>query len=338
MKKSNSVVTTVLLGCAAVWSVQGSAIENSSYIQEIKDQMRQEGQVTEERSNGSDSYIDSLKKDQVVPVAEDPVGYSQQLKEQNARDEKQEEGPSYLERERLKLKPKEQGGAIAAVLEGKSEIAAKEPGDIHYAVGLRYGVSLTRMITAGPGVGLRDFNDIYGARYAPDFTLFYEYQPFHSEWFGNIGIVGMAGLGYYRGVGQYGISIPKPNGGTGDFSANSTTQFQFIAIPVTVALDYRFNLLRLIRPYILAGPTAVGFFETRSDSVSGNRGYSGSLLVSVGASIQLDGMDPQGSLDLYATHGIHNYYLTVDYSRLIPFYGDVQFGMSGFTVGFAFEY
>lgn len=312
-----------------------------SYIEELKSQMREQGQPTDERLDASSpqNYIDAVKKHDLPPVPEESTSYIEQLRMLNAADEKKEpEGtPSYLEREKAKLEPQPEGGAIDALLTGNSELTAKKRGNIHYAFGLRYGVSISRLISAPAGTQRQAFNDIYGSQYAPDLSLFYEFQPFHSEWFGNFGIVAMAGLGYFRGFGQYSFDVPKP-GNAGNFDPKSSTKFQFFAIPLTVALDYRFNLFRVLRPYILVGPTLVGYFETRDDSVRGNRGNSRSLLVSTGVSILLDWMDTSASWDLYTIHGIHHYYLTVDYSRLFPIGGDVDYGMSGVTLGFTFEY
>src|SRR3712207_8577409 len=47
--------------------------------------------------------------------------------------------------------------------------------------------------------------------------------------------------------------------------------FLFIAVPVMVGLDYRFNLLKYVRPFVMAGPTAIAYFETRDDDREGDR-------------------------------------------------------------------
>ena len=312
-----------------------------SYIDQLKQEMREDGKPTVDRvgTGENQDYIDSVKKEMdEANLREGPSTgdeYIRNLRETDPKRDEIESSIGFSEREKAKLEPKPEGGAIQAVLEGHSDIKEKKLGEIHHAAGLRYGVSLNKLITA-PGITVKDFNTVYGSNYAPDLSFFYEFQPFHSEWLGNFGIVAIAGLGYYRGLGQFSRTIEKPGGGT--FPTSSKTQFQFISVPATLALDYRFNLIRILRPFIIMGPSFIGFAETRDDSKTGSLGFSTALMTSVGVSVLMDWMNPSGSWDLYSTFGIHHYYLTIEYNRYIALSGDVKFDVSGIMAGLAFEY
>ncbi|MBI2711263.1 MAG: hypothetical protein HYX41_00165 [Bdellovibrio sp.] len=306
-----------------------------SYIDEIKRQMREQGEDLDKKSGEGPSYIESIKRSDTTEV-EDSRGYTERIRKAIQDDRVEGDDRSYTEVEKIKLEPKPEGGAIQAVLDGKSELSAKKKGDIHFHAGLRYGVAMAREITAARGYQGADFGAVYGSQYAPDFAFFYEYQPFHSEWFGSFGILGMLGLGYYRGLGQFSYSIPKPGGGT--FSQSSSTAFTLYVLPVTVGVSYRFNLFRLLRQFIIVGPTAIAYYEARIDDASNKRAYSFSMMGTVGVSVLLDWMEKTGTFDLYSLHGVHHLYLNVDYSRWLPFPGDFSFAGSALTVGLSLEF
>ena len=177
---------------------------NQPYIDQLKNEIKSENGGKEEPvSNSPDPYIESIKKKLDAQEAEKEAekgaekdaekdgNYIEELKKSDPSLREEPPTQSFIEQERIKLPPSSEGGAIQAVAEGKSELHPQIKGDIHSAFGAKYGVSLSRAITSSSE--LRNFNDIYGSSYAPDLTLFYEYQPFHSEWFGNIGIIGMGG-------------------------------------------------------------------------------------------------------------------------------------------------
>ena len=110
------------------------------------------------------------------------------------------------------------------------------------------------------------------------------------------------GMSYFHGLGVFAqpLEIPQPGGTSSGklFSNQSNTKYQFFAAPVTVGLDYRFNLFRFLRPYIIAGPTVVGYVEMRNDATPGSHGHSEGFLVAAGASLLLDWMSSEGSWDL----------------------------------------
>ncbi|OFZ53470.1 MAG: hypothetical protein A2428_02795 [Bdellovibrionales bacterium RIFOXYC1_FULL_54_43] len=289
-----------------------------SYTEKIQQQLREK-----EGTPAKTQYIDELKRS--LPEEEtSPSG-------------------SYLENEKAKLAPKPQGGAIQAVREGKSDLELRREGPIHHAAGFRLGASQTRDTTAIAGAGEKPYTDIYGTGWTPDLAFFYEYQPFHSEWFGNIGIYLSAGIGYASGMGNFQYTLKnfaatERAGQLVEFPSKSRTRFQFFSIPLIAAIDYRFNLFRILRPFVIVGPTVIGYVETRNDAAQGFRGDSRGLFMSGGVSLLLDWVSATSTWDLYAAHGFKHYYLTLEYSKLSTFSGDVDFAVSGFSLGLTFEY
>jgi len=291
-----------------------------SYIESIKKKL---DETPEGEAPGTSSYINELK-------AEDPEKYAPAI----------EAPKSYTEEVRGQLEKKEESGAIQAVLEGRSELELKREGDIHNAFGFRYGTVLTRNITVGGATAAQDFDTMYGSNYAPDVTLFYEYQPFHSEWLGNIGVLGMLGGAFYNGNGRFQVRLENPltADATDFFSEQSNTRFQLYAFPFTLGLNYRFNLFRVLRPFVMAGGTAIGLMELRNDGMGTKFGYSMSATFGGGVSLLLDWFSRASSWDLYSSFGIKHYYLTVDYQQMLPLLGDVRYAVSGVMAGFTFEF
>ena len=310
---------------------------NQPYIDQIKKDLKEKEETeVEVDETVRDPFLQSVKR-KLEKEQPDPLknqSYTEILKQA---DPNQNESPSdetYIEAEKAKLGPKEEGGAILAVLEGKSELKQKKKGNVHHAFGLRYGVSMSRTITSS--IQARDFNSVYGGNYVPDLTLFYEYQPFHSEWFGNFGIFGMGSIAYFSGIGQFTNPVTKPGGTLETFPVTSQTKFQFFIVPVTVGVNYRFNLARIIRPYIFAGPTIINYVELRNDKKGSYGGASYGVTFTTGAAISLDWLSE--AWELYATHGVQHYYLTVDYSLTNTFAGPVTVQISGILAGLTFEY
>lgn len=293
-----------------------------SFIEKEKRKLEEE-EPDEDRLKPGESYIDRLKSEQPERFQKTSDEERRQWL-QNQQDE-------------LRGRPVEDGGsAIQAFHEGRSELKARYLGDIHNAFGLRYGVSLIKDITAPADVAYRPFSDVYGGNYAPDLSVFYEWQPFHSEWFGNIGFYGSVGLGYHNGNGAFQVALSNPS--VGNFGTDARTKFQFFTVPVTAGLNYRMNLLRILRPFVIAGPTAIGYVEKRNDQKSGHQGYSTGLFVSGGVSLLMDWFSPGSAWDIYGASGIRHTYLTAEYIKVTTISGDVDFSISGITAGLTFEY
>lgn len=308
-----------------------AADQNSPYI----DRLRQ-GLPPEENTG---SLIDEVRKKKGV-ITDNQDDYIRRLKEglDDPKGEKAEEG--YLESERARLGPsKSEGGAIQAVLDGKSKLKSRREGKVTGAAGFRIGASMTHNVTASPDFQLRSYEDIYGASSIPAFEFFYEFQPFRSEILGNIGIFTSAGTKVARGFGKFKSTLTKPNAiGGGTFPLESRTQFSFVSIPITAGLSYRFHLLKYLRPYAVVGLGAVPWAEMRSDSQAGHRGFSRVMNINFGVAILLDWMNESSAFDMYDSFGIKHSYLSVDYVKRTNLGGNVSFDTNGVLVGMTFEY
>ncbi len=292
------------------------------------------------KANVSGSYTEELRKK--LDQKDNGLGYSERLRQglpENKKNQKLNEG--YSDQVKAGLEEKKQGGAIEAVEQGKSELHAKFKGDIHHAFGFKFAPSPVRNnVNSGSSATNNNFSAIYGNSWSPDISVFYEFQPFHSEWFGNVGVVFNLSFGYSSGFGAFLRSIQNATESQppSTYSGTSTIPFQFFTIPFTVGLNYRFNLLRILRPYVFAGPTLIGYAENRTDSQSMNRGNSRGATLSGGVALLMDWMSPSSRWDLYADQGIKHTYLTLDYTKLVTFSGDVNFDNSALSMGFTFEY
>ncbi len=320
------------------------ADEKSStpYLDEMKREI-QEMDIATGRKDAQDegSFTEKVKsrlnKEDKEKDREDYEGYTDRLRSEDPKAKEKKDGTDFIDQEKRTMGPApEPGGAIQAVHEGRSELHARKRGEIHHAAGVKVGASLTRVINAG-GAQLRSFEEIYGDNYAPDVTFFHEYQPWHSEWYGSIGLLSSLGVSYFHGKGIFGIQLLKPDGVT-KYPSESETTFQFFTLPITMGIDYRFNLARIIRPFVSASLAEILYYEYRNDDGDSHRGHSEGVLLQGGASILLDWISGNSSWDLYMDHGVKHYYLTVEYSRLTTFSGDVSMNVSGIYAGLTFEF
>ncbi|MCM0604649.1 MAG: hypothetical protein KA715_01015 [Xanthomonadaceae bacterium] len=301
-----------------------SAQSSSPYLDKIKEQLSHE-------ESDSGSYTDEIKQKIDLslkqPSSED---YTQKIKQSLAPEEKQDD--SFTDGIKQKLEPLEEMGAIEAVQKGQSELTLKRSLDIKSALGFRFGASVTRNYIGEAAT----FSTIYPAAFSPDFTIHYEWKPFHSEWFGSLGVVAEAGLQSYRGFGRF--KNPLINDATGsEFPATSKVSTQLLIFPFVSGLVYRFNLLRIIRPFVQAGPMLLTFAESRSDTDRILKTISTGWYASGGLSILLDGISREMTWDLYAVHTIKHYYLTAEYLFARPLTGDIQVNAQGVYVGFLME-
>jgi hypothetical protein len=319
------VIAVALLLAAA------DGVSNQPYIDQLREGLEDRGVAPAPR----DSYIDSVKKK--LEPAPDRT-YIDELKESDPSVYEKKPEESHIEGIRRGLEPRKEESTIEAVKAGRSsQLRARKEGGINHAAGLQFGVSATREIVAAAGAGLASFDSLYGDKYAPELRAFYEFQPFHSEWFGNVGVVLTAGAAAFRGSGNFQFNLT--NNRTGQpFGTESQTTFRFVYVPVSAGLNYRFNLFRILRPYVQGAPTLIGYSELRSDEKSGNQGISRGIQFGGGVNLLLDWMMPGASWDLYADFGVKHYYLTFDFTRLATFGGDVDFTASGFSAGLTYEF
>jgi hypothetical protein len=208
-------------------------------------------------SDGQQPFIDSIKKN--LPPTKDSRGYTERLRQTDPKKDEPKPAEPFIETEkrRIEVEKPERGSAIQAVKDGRSELQLKRPGTISGAAGLRVGVNNTRKVTATDAVRQKQFSEVYGDGWVPDVTVFTEYQPFHSEWLGNIGLLGSVGFSQFKGSGKFAIS--NLSYGNTNFGTNSKTQFRFNFLPIQIGAVYRFNLLRILRPFVSGGGTVMLF-------------------------------------------------------------------------------
>lgn len=312
------------------------------YINRLKEGLESGGASD---SQTSESYTEREKRkleEQKTSSQIEQGKYIEHLKQYDSPEKTSETTGSYLEQEKAKLleeKSKKatgsEEGAIAKAKTGRSKLEPQKEGKIRNALGFRLGASTNRTLTTDSA---RSFETVYGNSWTADLQTFYEFQPFHSEWFGNIGFFIQGGLSYNEGSGAFTRQIPLPNGQAGTFDTASRTRFNFFTLPLSVGADYRFNLLRILRPFVMVGPSLIGYIESRNDEASGNRGFSKGYYFSVGTSLMLDWLMSESSWDLYAMHEVKHYYLALEYARLATLSGDVNFSINGFYLGIIYEY
>ncbi len=333
-----AMISTLLVGVHRAYAVDSDTPKNvQPYLDELKSQMAPSAAPSEP---GVEPYIESLRKK--IKSSGSATGsekgspepsYLEELKASNPERFKSSGEGSYTEWEKLKLEPKTDGGAIRSVAEGESELRPKKVGEISGAFGLRVGVNQGRTITSENAV--RPYDEIYSPGLAPDLSFFYEYQPFHSEWLGNVGLFGSLGVSFQKGSGIFEFEPSNPGGGT--YGSVSSVKFQFITVPATLGLTYRFNLFRVLRPFVMAGPTLVGFSETRSDNKDAIWGNSRGMTVGGGVAFNLDWLSRDSSWSLYETFGVMQYFLTLDFLRFSTLSGPVNFTNSTTSLGLTFE-
>lgn len=335
--------TAVLIATLAV-STGWSAESVSPYIDAIKQTMPSApdsgGQGTTQNSD-SGSYLEMQRKklgpEQIELLPGDT--YIDARKKADPSLQEPEDSKGYTDSVKNQLDPKPQNGAIDAVNRNQSELRAVKLGKIHHAFGFKFGASANRTMTGSSESVSTSFNNFYGKNFVPDFELFYEIQPFHSEIFGNFGLVTQLGLTMQKGVGQFQVLIPQPTKwGGGYFPANSLTNLRFTTVPVQVALDYRFNLFKYVRPYGQIGPGAIIFIENRSDSIPGHHGYSKTMTASAGINFLMDDLFPKESWDAYTAYTTKHYYITLDYTKVTTVASVVHFDLETWGLGVTHEF
>jgi hypothetical protein len=305
------------------------------------------------QATGNQPYIDRLKKqldeeDQKNgnDFPESNVGYTEQMKRKLAPTPAPGNNEEYINRLKKDLPPAENSDGYAEktkaelppVTERESPITAvKEKRDhklgrgdvkpIENAVGFKLGVNPGTEVAASGG---HPFEYVYGSDWKPDFIMHFEHQFMHSENFGSFAGSIDLGVNYASG---YGIFDTPFNG-----SDKSITTFTFVQIPLILGGYYRFNLARILRPYVGAGVGTILYTEIRNDDQKDLRGYSFVYTTSIGASLLLDFLDSATSRDSYLSMGIQHTYLFMEYMYLNSFSSPVTFKRAGVYAGFLFEF
>jgi hypothetical protein len=295
--------------------------------------------VDAEEVSSTQPYIDRLKKsdptldipDEANPPrapaapASRPGTYTSRIRSGL---EPEESSEGYSEKERAKIGDDPWLSRPLEVNSGKSVRKVMERPDIESAIGFKIGVSPGMTVTNSSGtIG---FDALYGTSWQPELLLHYERQLFHSEFLGSFGVGFDTGLSYSTG---YGLLSFNFNG-----NSVSQTRFSFLQIPLIASATYRFNLLRVIRPYVSAGAGTVFYTEVREDEAGDKRGYSFVFSGSGGLALALDFFDSKTALDGWLSRGIQHTYLIAEYFYLSSFNRTgVSFGRSGIYAGFLFE-
>lgn len=314
---------------------------NQPYIDQRKRELQE--QDAEDAEDGeppeAGSYIERRQKELGPPPEQG--SYIDREKKRIREEGPAEEAPyvseeAYIERRKKELGPlATPRSAIQELKEGRSELKAEKNMDVNFAAGFKVGANRSVGITSGSSA--RPFAEVYGTNWNPDITFFGEWQPVHSEWFGSLGLVAGVGVSRYKGTGTFELELKDPKTNEA-FPAESRTNFEFFTLPVSVGVNYRLNLFRILRPFVQVLPTAIGYWESRSDEKKGHRGYSIGSIFSGGVALNMDWFSKAMSWDIYAASGIKRTLLTVEYQQMLSFSGGVSVDVSGVFAGFTFEY
>ncbi len=329
----------VLLG--GIWlGVSSAQVRADDSVQPYIDHLKKvDGIASPPADNSVSPYIDSLKSKSGAPSGDDSEGYSDKIK---AYLEKKEptpaQSPSYTEEKKATLGPANDTGAIQAVKDNHSDLKYEKRGEIKYAIGARFGIGMTRNISADnpPGSGT-NFSNIYSANYAPDFSLYGEYYLFRGD-VGKLAVMGSAGAGIFNGYGNFAVPPADPSVPGGSFPQQSTILFHYIDIPCVIGFDYRFSLSKYVQPYVMGGPAIIPGFEVRNDGGSTLHVLSYGSYVAGGFSFLMDWVSRHDDWDRYQTDGFIHAYLNIEYSQLNTFGGPVKYSIGGPALGVTFEY
>ena len=336
----SSCASTPAPGQAMATEVDGVANDaRAPFLAKIRKQLNEDEPA---------STRDSLEKQKEKLLKEEPMAEGSFIEAVRKKLAKEEDAPAraesgdYLARERERLLEVEKeldgepgsisGSAIADTKKGLGPKQGIKEGNIHHGMGFKFGASIERSVSVAGSIGSGvAFSTLYAAQVAPDLTLAYEFQPFHSENFGSLGFGGILGASLYRGKGKFQVDLPG-------FGSVSDTEFRFLFVPVMALVNYRFNLPRLIRPYVQAAAGPNLFVETRSDSTRNKHGYSLGAIFTGGVAINLNYLTSNRGWESYTEAGIHHTLLTIDYSRQVHLRGDLNVQASGVNVGLNYEF
>lgn len=329
----------VLAGTSRVWA-EGRSV--SPFIDAVKQDLEKEEIPDAARTVDRPQPFIDAEKNKLPPEEDSFENYTERLRSAQPQEKIPGEGfEGYTDREKARLGgTSTPGGAIGAVQRGDSDLKRKYEGRIHHAFSLKVGASATRSysVIAAKSSGY-SFEQIYGNSWVPDVMLSYEYQLFHNEYAGSLGIVLNGGVTYHNAKGKFAVPLTNPAPSAAAFPLESRTKFQFFTIPVGLGANYRFNLFRFIRPYGQVVPTLIGFSESRNDNkASANTSVSRAIVFSGGVNFFLTPIFRDASWSLYESGGVKNYFLTVDFSRLTTIGGDVTLKSSILSAGLTYEF
>jgi hypothetical protein len=309
------------------WAILKFAHAEESSPQPYIDRLKARLEKEDPKKEPVEGYTDRIKKTLETPVTtENPQPYIDQLK---SRLEATESSEGYTEKERAKLpSEKDRLSPIELVKLGKDRNPEPERPTITQALGVTVGVGPGMKVTNTSGsIG---YDEVYGSDWQPELMLHYERQIFHSENFGSLGFGLDAGVAFASGNGKLSYSFNGSN--------TSQTKFTFYQFPFLLSSYYRFNLLRVLRPYVGGSVGSIFYIEGRNDAVKDNRGYDFVFATHAGASLMLDFFDRSTARDGYLSAGIQHSYLFAEFLYLNSFnQSGVVLERSGIYSGFLFE-
>jgi hypothetical protein len=303
-------------------------VSSQPYIDRVKKKL---DETEPNPTPSTESYSDSLKKT-LPPEPATTESYSEQEKKKlNLK--RDDSAKDYSKKLKEDLPPDNTESTIAKVKEGRDKRPVPPKPPITAAFSAKFGLSPGVKVNNSEGVV--NFQDMYGggSAWQPDLVLHYERQLFHSENLGSFGIQGDLGVSYAEGYGQYEYGFGSTN------TKLSKTKFSFLQFPVTFGAIYRFNLFRLLRPYVGVGVGTMIYDEIRTDGVADKNGQTPIYEGELGLAFNLDSFDKTTAKDGFMSEGIQHSYIFVEYMNMSSFANSgVTFGRNGIYLGFLVEY
>ncbi len=322
------MVAWMILKASDAEEVQADTVD--PYIKKLKKRLVESDQSTELTESYTETEKKKLLESEAESVKRDDSYIDRLKKNIGEQDTDEDTSKDYSNLEKNKLEEEtDRESPIQVIKEGRDQqLGFGKVPSIKNAFGFKMGITPNMKVEIANGSNA--FDDVYGKGYRPELIFHYERQWFHSENFGSLSLGGDIGVAYSGGNGLFQYNVGSSN--------QSKTGFSFFQVPVLIDAVYRFNLLRLIRPYAGAGAGAIFYNEVRNDSKIDKRGYTPVYKVNVGASLLLDFFDRKTSRNSYLSSGIQHSYFFLEYLYLNSFKSTVSFKRSGIYGGFLFEY
>jgi hypothetical protein len=323
---------------ASVINAFADDLGSSPYIDKVRARMKDDPDSKDLSSSKDYSKIEKEKLKEKDGVSSSD-GYTERMraklkKEESEKEEKPEEKKSvsgtYLEQQKKNLPAEDPRPSVIDTVRANTYRAPDPFEKAQVTQGASFKVGVATGATVGVNGSTAEFERVYGTGWNPEIIFHYEYQPFHSERWGSLGLTGDFGFSQAGGFG----TLAFPYAGT----RVSRTSFNFIQIPVLGGVNYRFNALHILRPYVSVAGGVMGYTEIRTDSQPDYRGYALIATGSVGVSLLLDFFDRNTMVDAYNSFGIQHVFLFAEYLAMRTLSGAVTFERGGIYSGFLFEF
>lgn len=332
---------------AMALAATGRAETNQPYIDQLKATMPEKATDPELGEPGTQSYTEALKKklriDEDYAPAESQQSFIDRLRQSDNKEVAPEGAFLSSEQARIQQLDSEKEpkpSVIESVKAGTAaELKMQKPSGVSKAFGFRMGAWMNVGVTSTSSYAA--FNTVYPGSWAPDIQLTAEWQLLQHDHVLALGVQGQIGASIWRGTGTFANSLTWPDNttyATQAVGSSSRVSLGFVSVPISVGPVFRLNVLRVLRPYIYVGGLFIPYFETRSDSVSGNRGYSIGANLEGGVAIQMDAFDRSAEFEMWDAYAIKHVYLTASYQMIFTFSSPVSFNNSGIYAGILAEF